>query len=508
MNEEVALIEETAPSAEMERLHPLTMVTGLGAVVKSVWGAIAAAAFLLYSGRPWIAAAIVGFALVSGFLTPLIRWLSFSWRVDDDEVLMNSGILNRNHRSIPFDRIQDVNIEQNPLHRVFELARVKLETGASAGKGEEDGIIDSIPLARANALRDRVRAHRSGVTNPNAALGGATAETLDDAEERVPVFAMDQRRVLLAGVFNFSLAVVGAVFGLMQTMGDMAGFNFFSRKFWVDSFGPDNPYVAFIMTNQIVAAIAGVISLIFIGLATGVIRTVLRDWNFRLDRTETGFRRRRGLLTLTDTVLPLKRVQAAIFMNGPIKRRYGWTSLKLQSLAQDSGGSGDHVVAPLARPEEGDEILGAMEWRSPPSIDSSWDRPSPALVMIQLIWMLPVFLISLTVGLLLTPWAYIAAGVMGLLSVMALLDWRWRRHRIDADRFLIRSGWWRRRMVVLPLGKIQSIDVKRNFIDRWFGVSHLKLGVAGGSGFAAHGVEAIPTKIAMKLRDQLLADIG
>ncbi|WP_260483344.1 PH domain-containing protein [Sphingomicrobium flavum] len=491
----------------MERLHPLTMVTGLGAVIKSVWGAIAAAAFLLYSGRTYIALAIIGFAFVSGFLAPILRWLSFSWRVDDDEVLMNSGIVNRNHRSIPFDRIQDVNIEQNPLHRAFGLARVKLETGASAGKGEEDGIIDSIPLDRANALRDRVRAHRAGVTNPLAASGGAEAEVLDDAEERAPVFAMDQRRVLLAGIFNFSLAVVGAVFGLMQTMGDVANLNFFSRQFWLEQFDVSNPLISYIVAHQIVAIFAGVISLIFIGLATGVVRTVLRDWNFRLDRTQTGFRRRRGLLTLTDTVLPSKRVQAAVFINGPVKRRFGWTSLKLQSLAQDSGGSGDHVVAPLARPVEGDEILGAMDWRSLPPIDDSWDRPSPALVMMSLIWFIPIFIIGIAAGLLLTPWAFIASGVMALLSVLTLLDWRWRRHRVDGDRFLIRSGWWRRRLVILPLAKVQSIDLKRNFIDRWFGVASIKLGVAGGGGFAAHGVEAVPARAAMDLRDQLLADV-
>lgn len=491
----------------MERLHPLTMITGLGAVIKSVWGGIAAAAFLLYSGRTYIALAIIGFSFVSGFLTPLIRWLSFSWRVDDDEVLMNSGILNRNHRSIPFDRIQDVNIEQNPLHRVFGLARVKLESGASAGKGEEDGIIDSIPLERANALRDRVRAHRVGVTNPLAAQGGAEAETLDDVEEREPIFAMDQRRVLLTGVFNFSLAVVGAIFGLMQTMGDVANLNFFSRQFWLNQFDASNPLIAYIVAHQIVAVLAGLISLIFIGLATGIIRTALREWNFRLDRTETGFRRRRGLLTLTDTVLPLKRVQAAIFMNGPIKRRFGWTSLKLQSLAQDSGGSGDHVVAPLARPDEGGAILGAMDWRSLPENKEDWDRPSPALAMMKMILLIPMGLAGLAVGLLFNPAGFFATAAATLFAVLALLDWRWRRHIVDGDRFLIRSGWWRRRLVILPLSKIQSADVARNVIDRWFGVSKLRLGVAGGSGFSAHGVEAIPTASVQSLRERLLADI-
>lgn len=494
--------EDMAP---FERLHPLTMLTGLGAVLKSVWGAIAAAAFLLYSGQDYIAAAVVGFALLSGFLQPLMRYLSFSFRVEDDELLMNSGILNRNHRSVPFDRVQDVNIEQNPIARLFGLAKVKLETGASAGKGEEDGIIDSIPLERANALRDLIRAHRAGMVA--APTSGEQVSPAAEEEERAPIFAMDARRVLLAGIFNFSLAVVGALFGLMQTMGDMANFNFFSRSFWRQSFAPDNPIVMFILANQIVAIFAGLISLVFVGLATGVVRTVLRDWNFRLDRTESGFRRRRGLLTLTDTVLPLKRVQAAIFMNGPVRRHYGWTSLKLQSLAQDSGNAGDHVVAPLARPEETDAILHAMDWRPVPGQHRNWLRPSPALAMMGILFLLPFAILGVGATLF-DPRGLFGVAVVTLLGVGVLLDWRWRRHLVDGDRLLIRSGWWRRRLVIVPLAKIQSVDLSRNFIDRWFGVASIRLGVAGGKGFSAHGVSAIRTPEAFALRQRLLEGAG
>ncbi|MBB3763075.1 PH domain-containing protein [Sphingomicrobium lutaoense] len=492
-----AIMEEEMPAPE--RLHPLTMLTGLGGILKSLWGAIAASAFLLYSGNQTIAIAVIGFALLSGFIQPLLRYLSFSFLVEEDEIVMNSGILNRNHRSVPFDRVQDVNIEQNPIARVFGLARVKLETGASAGKGEEDGIIDSIALDRANELRDRIRRHRAAALPALPDRG----EAMESEQARPAVFAMDARRVFLAGMFNFSLAVVGALFGLMQTLGDVANFNFFSRTFWQESFAPDNPLVIFILANQIMAVIAGLVSLVLVGLATGIIGTALREWNFRLDRTESGFRRRRGLLTLTDTVLPLKRVQAAIYLDGPVKRHYGWTSLKLQSLAQDSGNSGDHVVAPLARPDETKEILAAMDWRPLPEDAEDWHRPSPALAMEGLLSLLPLFIGGIV--LLFFHWSgLLVIGAATLLSIGALLDWRWRRHRVDRDRVLIRSGWWQKRLVILPLAKIQSADLRRNFIDRWFGIASVRLGVAGGKGFSAHGVSGLATADAFRLRQRLL----
>ena len=44
-----------------------------------------------------------------------------------------------------------------------------------------------------------------------------------------------------------------------------------------------------------------------------------------------------------------------------MRRALGWFELKLQSLAQDEAGKGDHVVAPLARPEEVERILGELQ---------------------------------------------------------------------------------------------------------------------------------------------------
>ena len=124
-----------------------------------------------------------------------------------------------------------------------------------------------------------------------------------------------------------------------------------------------SPIADLILAHQIVAVLAGSVLLVALGLATGVTRTFLRDYRFRLDRTATGLRRRRGLLTLTDVTLPIRRVQAAIIGSGPLRDRFGWSELKLQSLAKDEGSKGDHVVAPLARDAEIADILAELAWR-------------------------------------------------------------------------------------------------------------------------------------------------
>ena len=51
-------------------------------------------------------------------------------------------------------------VEQGPLARALGLARVRFETGGSAGDKEDDGSLAAIPLERAGEIRDLVRARR------------------------------------------------------------------------------------------------------------------------------------------------------------------------------------------------------------------------------------------------------------------------------------------------------------------------------------------------------------
>jgi putative membrane protein len=245
--------------------------------------------------------------------------------------------------------------------------------------------------------------------------------------------------------------------------------------------------------------------LVVIGLTTGIVRTVLREYGFRLDRTDVGLRRRRGLLTRTDVTLPARRAQAAIVGTGPLRDHFGWRELKVQSLASDEGGSGDHVLAPLAREPEVGTILGALGWR-PLSTSVAWERVSSAYFWALALVLSPLVAMFLVAAAVQAPFLLLVGGIF----LLILLRWRaWRRtlYALDDDRLLVRSGWWQRRTVILPLDKIQTIDLTESVISRLFGVARLGFGVAGGSGFSAHTIPALPRKIARELRERLLVSV-
>ena len=477
-----------------EHLHPLFLVRSFTGSLRGLGGAYAVLAYLVFSGEWRLAFFVAAAAVIIGVAGGILYWKHFEYRVGEKEIRIDSGLLNRRHRSIPFDRIQDVDITQGPLARVLGIAQVKFETGGGgSGPKSEEGALQAITVERAHQIRQLIRSSRAGTTQPVAEA---------DAEQ-APVFAMDLKRLLTAGLFNFSLAVFAGLLGLSQTFGDAFGFDPLSERFWRSVLAASEPLQQFALAHQAVVIAAGSILLTILGAATGVIRTTLLDYGFRVDGTETGLRRRRGLLTRTDVTLPLKRAQAAVVSSGPVREAFGWKELSLKSLASDEGARRAHVLAPLAHDGEIDRILTELGWRPVPA-EPQWHHVSKAYIGAFALALTPLLIPLAVQAMFVWPAALVFGSVLLCAVALRFLAWRRTAYVLDGDRVIIRTGWWRRRLLVLPFTRIQSIDITENFVSRWFGIATLRLGVAGGS-VAGEIIPAIPSRVARQLRQQLLS---
>lgn len=506
-------------AGEERRLHPATLALAIPRLGRGSINMIPAIAAIGITGNwRWVAPAILLFILLS-LGAALISWLRFSWRVDEDDIAITSGVFSRNHRTIPFDRIQDVNIEQGLFARMLGLAKVTLETGGGSSD-EQEGALDSIALEDAQALRDHIRAHRSLIAA--AAIPGESGDT---ASAVLPhgrlLLAMTPQRLFVAGLFNFSLAIIAVLFGVLQTFDDVLPFDPFEPQVWIDfanRFGLEQ----WVMAHQWLTAIGGLVALLLLGMLTGIVRMVMTNWGFRLERTERGFRRTRGLTTRTDVVIPAARVQGAVVTSGLIGRRFGWHSLALQSLASDGKDDADHVVAPFATLAEVDAILAELGLEragleeAPHRRDEVWQDVHPVAATGWLV--MAVIALGIAIAALMGladqiagagrfAASSVAAVPLGLCLLFLLLGWLdWRAHRWTFDGRLLHivSGALTRHHHVLPARNVQSADVSIGPVTRRAGAGSLTLGVPGGKS-GEHAIPAMALPLARVLRAQLLA---
>lgn len=493
-------VPSIAEGASERRLHPLTLMLNLARQLpQAMLGLIA----LRFTGpdelKPWVGLfALVAVLAMFGF--EFYRWWRFSYRLGAEELRIASGVFSRNVRSIPYERIQDVNLEQGPLARILGLAKVRLETGSS-GSGDE-GALDSVDLAEAERLRDVIRLRKAqqaeGLQSGDI---GTEASPLPQADAPL-LFGMDLQRILIAGIFNFSLVFFAIVGAVINNLDFLMPDDFWNPRRLLDFLGLDDLFAALDLAARIASVVAALIGLVVVGLLGGIIRTTLREYGFRLERTETGFRRRRGLITLTDVVMPLHRIQAAVIATGPIRRRFGWYELKVQSLASDSEKESDHSIAPLATQAELRHVLG--ETRIAWEMDYPQMRAvDPAMWWLPLAFALPIPAIGIGISAYVaSPWIALAYLVLPLVPLFSWLHWRAHRYALLGEQLYVRDGFWNQTLTLLPLRRVQSVDIRQSFVSRFIGLANIAIGVAGRPGAVI--VQAIPLGDAVALRSQLL----
>ena len=123
--------EVTADDAPAERLHPLALLSGLGRAVRNFVGGIAAGGFFIVQGRAMIALLMFGGMALVAVGGLFLHWRRFSFRVGSDAIRIDSGILSRNQRTIPFDRVADEAAGgADPRTALLDGLTLALEVGA------------------------------------------------------------------------------------------------------------------------------------------------------------------------------------------------------------------------------------------------------------------------------------------------------------------------------------------------------------------------------------------
>ena len=455
------------PAMAARRVHPGTIVLRfLKEAPSTILAAPAALAVFSGAGLKWALLAAAGLAALVLFANWL-AWSRFRYGVGEREIAIESGILSRNRRVIPFDRVQDVDIERPLLHRMFGLAKVRIETGAG---GKDEGLLDSVTVEEAARLREAVRAWRAGTLI--AATPEADVAAVAEAEPQGEiVFAMDLQRVLLSGLFNFSLAFMAGIFAFLQMFDDVLPFDIYDPARWigvVDAYLPDRFSGAAIAAVLVLAALVGVVA--------GVLRTVSQDYGYTLAVEGGRFRRERGLLTRSEAVIARSRVQLGQIETGPVRRWLGWFTLSFQTLGAGTGTSGLQSAAPFARRGEVAEVLIETERLVMPPAEL--EPVSRRHVVRGLARLVPV---AAAVGVAgwFVPALWLGFAVLPMLGLLAALERRFHRYGMADGLLFVARGVWRQRLWIVPLERVQALSLSRSWLQRRLGLASVAIDTAG-----------------------------
>jgi membrane protein YdbS with pleckstrin-like domain len=94
------------------------------------------------------------------FIVGWFDYSAYSFTLEEFDIRMKRGLIQKKEKSIPYRQIQNINIERNPTFQLLGLSRVILETAGHEETGQEGSsqeVIEAIDKNIAGQLRDMLQ---------------------------------------------------------------------------------------------------------------------------------------------------------------------------------------------------------------------------------------------------------------------------------------------------------------------------------------------------------------
>ena len=276
------------------RLHPLSPFIRTMHIV-AVAVVVAAQQIDEVFNAPFVALAFVG---VGATIAASYGWASYHWtgfRATTAQIELKTGVLFRQHRRIPTDRIEAIDVARPLTARLFGLVELRVEVASGAGSEMRFQYLDQ---EDATALREYVLQLQPASTN---AVRAPTPDLAADTS-RVMLEVPASHVVMAYGIGPLGLVAVFALFfGLIGTV-----------------------------TTSAVTTTAAITSLpIMLAIAITTFRTVESYWGFRVSHDERGMVVRRGFLNELTQKVPVGRIQGIRMEEPFLWRAFGRARLSV-----------------------------------------------------------------------------------------------------------------------------------------------------------------------------------
>lgn len=495
------------------RLHPATLVTALIDVLRR-----AATSFLpllviaVISGRGpkggvytliFIGLSAVGLLFSLGFA--LIRYFTFTYRIDEGELQTQEGLWWKHERRIPLQRIQDVRLTQSVLQRIFKVAEVQVETAGGAGAEAQLSVIS---LDDAERLRTYLFARRDAAPTEATSTSPLLDFDLDEGDApAVPIVAAPVVTAVPEVVLREATLKDLAIAGLTQNWFGTALAGAGGMFFWLREYLPRREQSRLLKTGAetangwlhsnglslgIALATAGIL-MVLIGVTVSIVRTIILFYGFKLTRTGEDLGRSWGMFTRHVSRLPRRRIQVVEIEQSPLRRFVGVALLRADTAGsiatrgqEGAHNTGRDVLVPLLPRADVDSLLPelfpgvALE---PPH----WHSISPLAIRREAmpgIWL--CLIVSLGVI-----WALratvVTAWPLGLLPLLGIplfwwtsrAGWKQLGWALDGGLFRTRRGILSRSEHLVPLRNLQVVKVRQSPFDRRLRLLSLHVDTAG-----------------------------
>lgn len=460
------------------------------------------------------------FNVIPAFLviiSGVMEYRKFKYQLTEDYMMIHRGWIRREKKSIPIDKIQSVQVEQNWLYRMLNIYLVKVDT---IGESDVEVEVGGVRKEEAFQLKQRVQTLKSQIREEDPEMAAK------EEEEDVYRYELTNKQITRYAVTEnllwvfLPIVLTGILIYRLYAMTDLSQFNFalifqllFGDYDAIDvEGGKADVTISYVLLYMLLIGSFSS-SLIFFNRILGLFKYKL------IMRTSEIFIQR-GLINKFETIIPKRKIQYITWYTNLIRRRLGIYTLNYKyagsrrTLGADAivpffdEGMLPELISPyhkvdfLKRGENNMEGGDEANMRYNNSISSYLGQPTQidkSYIARNFIFVkLPLSLALIILSYWVHPYLFYFSFLIPVYFIFHNI-WFARNFHIWLlpEYIIIKKGVWGRRHFIVKWEKLQKLTLLRTPYQRRSNLSNLILCTASSNIFIPY----IPLDTAEEIKD-------
>ncbi|KMJ56849.1 hypothetical protein AB685_19170 [Bacillus sp. LL01] len=445
--------------SEKRRMHPASIVAAFFKQLRELLFPIILFVFFGSTGEGFFGMIYVGVMAIwfGGLIVVgIISWYRFYYWIEDGELRMEYGVIVKQRRFIPQERIQTLDTSEGIIQRIFGLVKVQVET--AGGGTEAEASLTAVTKEEASRLREALlyKKHQEtpGEERERSVENETYEEVLADAPPK-PTFTVSWKTLFIVGTTSGGIGVVlSAVIAFTSQFDQIVPYEDI-----IDRFG--------MVLQTSVFLIASIVFLVlFLSWLISIIMTMFKYGNFTVVKNKDELLISRGIIEKRQLTISLERIQAIRITQNILRQPFGFATVYVESAGSSGGKEADFstILFPLVNVSEMEGLLREFV----PSYQLSKNvhpLPKRSLIRYLIRLVVPAIIVSAPIAYFFQPYGYFAFLSVGVAALLGYSQFKTAGWSLGGKQLQLSYRHLSKNIVMIRKKRIQSFELRESFFQ-------------------------------------------
>lgn len=410
---------------------------------------------------------LLGFGVYS-----YLKYQTFTFYIDEEqnEFVVQHGILNKTKTVIKLHKIQQVNLKQNIIHRMVNVYQLNID---SAGSEEKEAVINAVSKDVAMALKSKL------LDNERFEVIDNSVE-IEKEKENQPFLKIDLISLLKVGITSNYAKSIGLLLTFFFTIYE--NLNHAGADEFIDGSKVEDFIANYTAVYSVLVAILLLFTVIFI---INIVRTLVKYYGFKIAKQKGSLIMSYGLVATQSTILKPEKVQIVKITRNFFQKKLKILEISIkQTISDETRKDKSTIEIPGCNEIERNEILQLIFNEIPEKGEKLKPNFRKLLFSIFILIVLPLSAyLAIGNGLVNSLFEYKSIAVFYTVFIFIGLFFGFKNNSlfINNKHIIMQSGAWDVDIEVIKIEKIQAITTSQLFWHKSLNIGSITIHTAGGN---------------------------